>query len=106
MMTLTFMAISSMMLAGCSAALFVSPPRRPPLLARLPKRPCLRATLATLLAGMLRPRALDRSEEMVLVIAAWIWLLRREMRRIPTSLQKMDKLGFGQISIFKSCTCL
>ena len=98
MMTLTFMAISSMMLAGCSAALFVSPP----MLARLPKRPpsnCLRATLETLLTGRLRPRALDRSELMVLVIAAWIWLLRREMRRIPTSLQKMDKLGFGQIFI-------
>merc|ERR1719210_318493 len=69
--------MSSMMLAGCSAALFVSPPRRPPLprLPRSPKRPCLKATLATLLAGMLRPRALDRSELMVLVIAAWIWLL-------------------------------
>ena len=94
MMTLTFMAISSMMLAGCSAALFVSPP----MLARLPKKPpsnCLRATLETLLTGRLRPRALDRSE----VIAAWIWLLRREMRRTPTSLQKMDKLGFGQIFI-------
>ena len=63
MMTLTFMAISSMMLAGCSAALFVSPP----MLARLPKRPpsnCLRATLETLLAGRLRPRALDRIDEM------------------------------------------
>merc|ERR1712013_550990 len=66
------------MLAGCSAALFVSSPRRPPLLARLPKRlpsNCLRATLETLLAGRLRPRALDSREEMVLVIAAWIWLL-------------------------------
>ena len=88
---LTFMAMSSMMLVGCAAALFPAPAsasRRPPL------GNCLRATFAALLAGMLRPRALDRSDEMVLVIAAWIWLLRREMRRIPTSLQKMDKLGF------------
>merc|ERR1712126_368387 len=79
-----------MRLAGCSAALFPIWLRRPP---SKNGNVCLRATLATLLAGRLRPRALDRSEEMVLVIAAWIWLLRREMRRIPTSLSLTTGMG-------------
>ena len=84
------MAISSMMLVGCSAALVPAPascPRRPPLGILL--KSCLKATLAALLAGMLRPRALDKIE----VIAAWIWVLKRLKRRAPTILRNMAMMG-------------
>ena len=92
MVILTFMAISSMRLVGCSAALVPAPAsasRRPPL-----GKICLRATLAALLAGMLRPRALDKIELTVLVIAAWIWVLKKLKRRAPTILRNVVMICF------------
>ena len=85
------MAISSMMLVPLDAAESVpaeaSWPRIPP--CPRPWRSCLRATLDTLLAGKLRPRALVMAEVMALVMAVWIWLLRAEMRIAPIILRKM-----------------
>ena len=85
------MAISSMMLVPLDAAESVpaeaSWPRSPP--CPRPWKSCLRATLDTLLAGKLRPRALVMAEVMALVMAVWIWLLRAEMRIAPIILRKM-----------------